>query len=612
MCGIAGYFGPGEIPAEKRQACLALMRRRGPDASGELVLRTSSGRQALLLHSRLSIIDLDDRANQPYRVDDTHLSYNGEIYNYLELKRDLEKSGEAFKTSSDTEVLARLLARKGPTALSTCEGMWSFAWFDGTSESLILSRDRFGEKPLYLFEDGAGLYFGSEAKFIFALLDRTPAVNREHLKRYLVNGYKSLYKCNDTFFDGLEELAPGTYLRINGTGARNGGRYWSPDFDNVDESITYEEAVEETRARLIRSVELRLRADVPIAFCLSGGVDSNALIATAKRRLGYDVHGFTIMNTDSRYEERDMVETSVRDLELRHTPIPVDTTNFLPNLRELVTYHDAPVYTITYYAQWRLMEAIRESGYKVSVSGTAADELFSGYFDHHNAYLAEMKIADPCRYTQALEDWRRVVSPLVRNPFLKDPDYLVDVPERREHIFLDADAFSAMLVEPWTEPFTEMKYSTSLLRNRMANELFHESVPVILHEDDLNAMYFSVENRSPYLDTSLHEWTSRLPTRHLIRDGKAKSVLRDAVRGLAPTAVVDNPRKVGFNAPLHSYLDIRSNSVRDELLEAGPVFDIVRRDSIEEMLELSELPNSRSKFLFNFVCAKVFLEEFAT
>ena len=124
-------------------------------------------------------------------------------------------------------------------------------------------------------------------------------------------------------------------------------------------------------------------------------------------------------------------------------------------------------------------------------------------------------------------------------------------------------------------------------------------------------MYFSVENRSPYLDTSLFDWCKRIPTRHLVRNGRAKAVLRDAARGLAPDVVLDNPRKVGFNAPLRSYLDTHSSSVREELLTDGPIFDLVKRDGIEDMLDLEELPNSRSKFLFNFVCAKMFLEEAA-
>jgi asparagine synthase (glutamine-hydrolysing) len=324
------------------------------------------------------------------------------------------------------------------------------------------------------------------------------------------------------------------------------------------------------------------------------------------------VHGFTIMNTDARYEERDMVELVVRDVGVRHTEIPVDTADFLPNLRELVRYHDAPVHTITYYAQWKVMEAVKAAGYKVVVSGTGADELFSGYYDHHNAYLAAMADADPARHASALAEWRAHVAPIVRNPFLQDPDYFIGRPLARDHIYLDAECFSAMLVRPWSEPFGELFYTAPLLRNRMANELFHESVPVILHDDDLNAMYFSIENRSPYLDTDLFDWSQQIPTRHLVRNGRAKAVLRDAVRGLVPDAVIDNPRKVGFNAPLLDYLDTRSNAVRQELMSDSPIFDIVRRDGIEPMLQRTELPNSQSKFLFNFVAARIFLEEFAS
>ena len=145
----------------------------------------------------------------------------------------------------------------------------------------------------------------------------------------------------------------------------------------------------------------------------------------------------------------------------------------------------------------------------------------------------------------------------------------------------------------------------------MMNELRHEVVPVILHEDDLNAMYFSVENRSPFLDRELAEFAYRIPTQHLVRDGRAKAVLRDAVRGVAPDAIVDNPRKIGFNAPISSLLDRGDAAVRERVLADSPIFDLVRRDAIEELLDESDLPNSRSKFLFSFLSAAAFLEEFA-
>lgn len=606
MCGIAGYYGTRTLPPESLAACIARMNRRGPDGHGQVHRVIGDARNGYLLHSRLRIIDLDPRANQPFARGNGHLSFNGELYNYIELRDGLARDGEPFSTASDTEVLAGILARRGIDGLDACEGMWAFAWLDGNG--LLLCRDRFGEKPLYVFEDATGVYFGSEPKFIFALLGRRLPVNTHHLRRYLVNGYKALYKTGDTFFAGLGEVRPGGILRFDVRGQRQEQRYWIPRFDVTNESMAFDDAVEQARDALVESVRLRLRADVPIAFCLSGGVDSNALIAIAKRRLGHEVHGFTIMNTDERYEERAMVETSVAELGLRHTAIAVERRDFLPNLRRLIRYHDSPVSTITYYAQWQLMAAVAAEGYKVSVSGTGADELFSGYFDHQNFYIAALA-ADPAAQARAREDWRRVVGPIVRNPFLQDPDCFVKNPGLRDHIYLDAEGFSKLLVEPWQEPFTEEAYSRVPLRNRMNNELFHESVPPILHEDDLNSMYFSIENRSPFLDRRLFDVCQSIPTRHLIREARAKAVLREAVRGLAPDAVIDNPRKVGFNVPIFDYLDVADPQVRAQTLDDGPIFEILRRDSIADLIDKPDLRNSQSKFLFYFLNARMFLEE---
>lgn len=608
MCGIAGYYGSAVITDARVDACLSAMRRRGPDSVGIYRHRTPVGYNIALLHTRLSIIDLDRRADQPMRFDDRVVVYNGEIYNYLECRAWLRVRHATFRTEGDTEVLLQLVAQDGIKALDRCEGMWAFALYDERNSSLVLCRDRFGEKPLYVFRDETGVYFGSEVKFIAALLGRRLNVNIGHLYRYLVNGYKSLYKTQDGFYNGVSEVAPGTAIHIHADLRQTTERYWQTRVDTADERLSYDSAVEGARAALIRSVKLRLRADVPIAFCLSGGIDSNALIGIAKGVLGYDVHGFTIMNTDRRYEEREMVDASVSALELKHSPIPVETKEFVPRLRELIRYHDAPVYTITYFAHWLLLRAVADHGYRISISGTAADELFSGYYDHHNAYLYEMR-RDKDRLTRAMADWKQHIEPIVRNPYLREPDVFLKNPELRDHIYLNADSFAAYLKSPWHEPFTEEVYSRDLLRNRMANELFHESVPVILHEDDLNAMYYSIENRSPFLDRTLYEFCQRVPTQHLIRNGRAKAVLRDAVRGVVPDAVLDNPRKVGFNAPIFSYLDVHDSQTRAQLLDGSPIFDHVKKAEIERLISRPELENSASKFLFNFVNAKIFLEE---
>ncbi|HXX95057.1 MAG TPA: asparagine synthase (glutamine-hydrolyzing), partial [Planctomycetota bacterium] len=335
MCGIAGYFGKADIPEERTRACLALMGRRGPDYAAVKRWAGSPGPNAVLLHSRLSIIDLDPRSHQPLAVGSKWIVFNGELYNYVELRRTLERGRRAFRTTSDTEVLLSALDTFGEAALDRCEGMWAFAVYDEADGSLLLSRDRFGEKPLYVYREAGGIYFGSEAKFIFALLGRRLEINPDHLFRYLVNGYKALYKKAASFFRGLSEVPPGTVLRLNGDGAETSSRYWRPPTE-VDETMTREKAVAGTRERLIRAVELRLRADVPLAFCMSGGIDSNALVAIAKRVFAYDVHGFTIVNTDARYEEQAQVECSVRELGIRHTRVSASSGSFLDRLRELV------------------------------------------------------------------------------------------------------------------------------------------------------------------------------------------------------------------------------------------------------------------------------------
>ena len=517
--------------------------------------------------------------------------------------------GVTFTTTSDTEVLMQTLDQLGWQGLDRCEGMWAFAVYDEANGSLTLCRDRFGEKPLCLYRDVGGLYFGSEPKFIVALLGRRLDVDRSHLYRYLVNGYKALYKDDRTFFEGMTELAPGSMLRIDGTGREDRRAYWEPRIE-VDEEMTYDAAVAGARERLIRAVELRLRADVPLAFCMSGGVDSNSLISIAKNVCGYDVHGFTIANTDARYEEREMVEYAVSNLGILHTSIPVDTKDFLVRLRTLVRQHDAPVYTITYFAHWLLMESIAAHGYRISVSGSAADELFTGYYDHHLAYLYDVR-HDRERHVAARTAWLREVRPFVRNPYLQNPDLFLDNPGARDHIFFNAEEFAGYLRVGWREPFTERCFTASLLRNRMLNEMFHEAVPVILHEDDRNAMYYSIENRSPYLDRHLFDFCCRIPTRHLIKRGLAKAVLRDAMRSIVPERVLENPRKVGFNAPIFSFLDVEDPGVRASLLGDSPIFEHVHRDRIEKLLVRHELPNSESKFLFYFLSAKIFLEEFA-
>ncbi|MFV0423086.1 asparagine synthase (glutamine-hydrolyzing) [Oleidesulfovibrio sp.] len=629
MCGIAGYIGPRLIEEGAVTRCHEAMRHRGPDGRGTFRDNTPDGRHVVLLHARLSIVDLDPRAGQPMSRGGYTMVFNGELYNYLELGARLRDAGLEFTTKGDTEVLLTVLSPKGREALGhgnlpeqqgmaavldRCEGMWAYALYNASTGDLMLCRDRFGEKPLYVMRDAdGGVYFGSEPKLLAALSGRRLPVNRQHMARYLVNGYKALYKTPQTFFEGVHEVHSGTMLTIRQNDCQK-HTYWArpvSDYDPVQHDMTFGEAVQGVRDRLIRSVELRLRSDVPLAFCMSGGIDSNSLICIARKVFDYNVHGFTVMNTDTRYEERAYVEHVVRELGLRHTAVAPSCHGFLEGLRTLVQAHDAPVFTISYYVHWLLMQQIREHGYAISISGTAADELFSGYYDHHNLYLAALH-GRGAVYDEALTNWRQDVATIVRNPYLQDPDVFVKTPDERGHIFLHNDRFASYLSMPFTEPFAEEAYHAVPLRNRMLNELFHEAVPVILHEDDLNAMYHSVENRSPFLDRALFDFTQRIPTRHLVKDGMAKAVLREAMRGIVPDMVLDNRRKVGFNAPVLDFLDVHDKTVRSQVLADSPIWDVVRRDAVEAMLDGRTLGNSESKFVFNVLCCKMFLEDAGT
>ena len=362
--------------------------------------------------------------------------------------------------------------------------------------------------------------------------------------------------------------------------------------------------------KLINSIKIRLRSDVPIAFCLSGGIDSNAIISIAKKVFNYDVHGFTIINTDKRYDEKEFVDAAVADLKLKHTPIPINKSNFLKNLRTVVKYHDSPISTINYYSHWQLMSEVSKKGYKVCVSGTAADEIYSGYYDHHIFFLKHLRNLKSKMFSKSKLKWEKIIKPFVRNQYLKDPYYLIENNKFRDHIFLDNKKFSKFLNFNWYEKFKEEDYCNIELRNRMLNEIFHETVPVILHEDDLNSMYFSIENRSPFLDKNLFEASISIPSEYLIKNGLAKSLLRDSVKDFAPKKIIYNPRKVGFNAPIDDYIDLSNRKTREEILDDSPIYDIIKKDKIDRIFKLDDVRNSESKFLFNFINAKFFLEEF--
>jgi asparagine synthase (glutamine-hydrolysing) len=322
----------------------------------------------------------------------------------------------------------------------------------------------------------------------------------------------------------------------------------------------------------------------------------------------HDVHAFTIVNQHERYAEQEMVDLTVREQGLRHTSIRLRTEGFLDDLRRVIAYHDAPVYTLSAYAHWLLMQAISGHGYKIAISGIGGDELFSGYYDHQLYYLAEMR-ANPACFGPALAAWSEYVLPQIQNPLLRDPERFVRSPRDLAHLSPHAALFRSFLATEWREELTDHDYRAPALRNRMLNELFIETIPPPLHDEDLNAMFFSIENRSPYLDRSLFDVCARIPTQYLIRDGRAKAVLREALRGLLPDALLDNRRKMGFNAPLFDLLNLKDPQVRAYLLDRSPIHRLVSREAVERLLTGPDPDHHTNLFLFYVLSARLFLED---
>jgi len=544
---------------------------------------------------------------QPIEFDNSCLIFNGEIYNYKEIKVRLQRRGHHFQTEGDAEVLIHSLREWGVSALRELEGMWAFVWLDRQEQKILLSRDRFGEKPLFWSQIQDEVVFASEIAALQAISTSSFRVNYQQVHRYLVNGYKSLNKTSETFYEDIYKLEPGTWMQIDQSMSIKNGRYWKLDFKPRNE-LTFDEAVRETRSRLEASVTKTLQADVPLAFSLSGGVDSNAIAFLAQFLTGESVNAFTIHTADSRYDESESVKKIVEQSKFVHQFVKISPDFGLDKLRREVAKRSAPVSTISYFLQSSLYEAMAEDGVKVSISGTAADEVFSGYFDHHLLYFASIQ-SDPNLLSESIQNWSRHIRPHVRNPFLGNPKLFIDSPEFREHIYLEAVTFAQALTCPWTEEFHETAYCEDLLRNRMMNELFHEAAPVILHEDDINAMSASVENRSPYLDRQLVEFAFTIPTPLLIKNGYAKAVLRSAIADVVPESVAMEHRKIGFNATITDVFNLEDPELKSEILSDGEIYSIISKDAIANLLDNKTLRNSSSKFLFNVINAKLFLEQ---
>ena len=608
MCGISGYISKRNLIEESGVTrTLELMKRRGPD-SKNFYKNSDSSKELALLHTRLNIIDLNDRANQPYYDEHFVIVFNGEIYNYLEIKKKLEKKNYKFKTNSDTEVLIKSFQEYGEKCVDHFIGMWAFAIWDIKKKQLFLSRDPFGEKPLYYFLNESGFFFGSEIKFIKSLCKKKFEINKNQINRNLFLGYKSLNKTTNTFYKDIVLLESSSNILIDLDLNLAKKKYWQPKL-SIDHNMKIDDAVNGVKNNLVKSLELRMRSDVPIAFCLSGGVDSSLLASHAKKTFNKKISTFSIIDEDPRYDESENIKYVIDDLKCNHELIKInnDEDLFFNRLKELTNYHDGPIATLSYYIHSFLSEYISKKNYKVAISGTGADELFTGYYDH---FLLHFEAIKGTKYFNPnLDSWTKSILPNIRNPYLKNSKLYIEDPENRDLIYEKNLGISQYSTNDVEQKFNEENYCDELLRKRMMNELFNEVVPVILKHDDLNSMYYSIENRSPYLDRDLLEFALTIPPHLLISDGFQKKILRDSGEGILCDKVRLSKQKKGFNASINSIINLKNPEALKFIFEENsPIAEYVDLKKVKHDLDIEMIPNHMSKLIFSIISTKFFLE----
>ena len=606
MCGIAGYFGRKKISKSEIFSTLKIMRNRGPDFSNFYQKQINDNLSVTLLHSRLSIIDINNRSNQPFEDDNNIVIFNGEIYNFIELRKFLIERGEKFTTESDTEVLLKYYKIYKENCVQYFEGMWAFAIYDKKNKKIFLSRDRFAEKPLYYFVDSNGIFFGSEIKFLQKLSNSEFQINDLHLNNFLSLGYKSLFKGSDTFFKNVNFLCGSENLICDKNLKIEKKTYWKP-LIKKNIKISIEDAIDEAKTLLHKSLKLRIRSDVPIAICLSGGVDSSGLLSILSKEFNYNAKTFSIIDQDDRYDESFNIKKTLYDTKCENISISLGKKNFLKNLKDQIVYHNAPVATISYHVHSLLAKSMNENNYKVAICGTAADEIYTGYYDHFLQHLQS------CRnskfYEKSLSNWEKYIKKFIRNSDFLNPNLYINNPNYREHIYDGRAKISYFLKNENKLNFKEEHYDDDLLTNRRLNELFKENTPLILNQEDLNFMKYSIENRSPYLDTNLFNFIFSLPNEYLIKDGYGKYILRQSLKGTLNETVRLDRMKKGFNASINTLVDFNDKETTEYLLDKkSKIFDFVDRDRISDIFNGDKTANVISKFLFSFISSKIFLD----
>ncbi len=563
MCGLFGSIG--FLPDVAR---IDLVAHRGPDGRGWREFASPGGAVALG-HRRLAIIDVSDAGLQPMaeRSGRYHLVFNGEIYNYIELRDELRAMGEAFETETDSEVLLRAYMRWGEEALQRLRGMFAFLVWDDRDKVLFAARDRYGIKPLYIAANGRGVAFASEIKQLLDLAGGSRRVNLARAYDFLADGMSD--HTAETLFEGILQVRGGEYAVVKADAAVLGRpiiRRWHEIAMPPAIVLSEKDAAERFRELLLDAVRLHLRADVPVGSCLSGGLDSSSIVCLMAGMLPADgpgLHTVSACYADKSVDEKPFMDAVIEKTGARAHFVFPRAEDVFQRAADITWYQDEPFGSTSIFAQWCVFETAKAAGIKVMLDGQGADETLAGYhglFPTHLAELARsmhlMKLARTMAerhamhgqtlgmqaagliYSLAPESVKRLVRGARR--------------DRLQHGWLSTDALASLERLP---PALETAAASLGVKTpddiaSICLVMAHSSnLPMLLHWEDRNSMAHGIEARVPFLDHPVVDFALGLGNQHKLVGADTKRVLRRAMADILPPAVSARRDKLGFATP---------------------------------------------------------------
>ena len=610
MCGIAGYYHHPHWENAKLAAMVGAIRHRGPDGDG---FYFHPQRGVGLGHARLSILDLSPMGRQPMTIPGSGcwIVYNGEIYNFIELRRELSQKKYRFRSDTDTEVLLSAWLEWGEDAFSRFNGMWALAIYDETADSLILCRDRYGVKPLYYHLDGGRLAFGSEYKAFLPVMDALGVDwDPRGLRTALADPFR-LESSGCSLFEGISNLPPGHLLRIQGESCTV-RRWWDTREHVRPTPPDLASQAEEFKALFESSCSLRMRSDVPVGTSLSGGLDSSS-VAVVMASLSAGAEGQERWPEDRRktfvhsfpgtpLDETEYAEAASAAAGVQPICVVADPRDLADRLDETL-YALEGIYIGMPDSAWRIYRAQRAHGVIVSLDGHGADEMLGGYDWHVNALLRDTPLCSRsfwrllrhrsdmlCGLTSGRQEssiakyahMAASAAALAAKKALNTQQPLLP-----PATYLSGDALSIEMYPP-----TETEAGKGFFEHTVYNDFHHRILPRILRNFDLMSMAHGVEIRMPFLDYRLVNFCFSLPVHSKVKDGYTKVILREAMKGLLPDRVRLRRQKVGFNSPLLNWLPgLLRPWVEDCLNDPGMDFPLIDRKKLRRFYADKGLTN---------------------